>query len=317
MAGTAWSVVIKVTQGIPNMTRHWAAGPSFPPACLSTLCKQQSCHLLCIQLCWSATPSSAAALHTDGVAANGAAADGVAADSSSGTEGQQAADATAVTTPALSTNITSAATEHKSHAQAATAAGASNLGHEQAHESSSDAQHADLVTGEEAGSSSEPAASAPVEADSAAHNSDRVGEPSQAPQPDDAAAVSASAVAVAEETEAASASAAVVDGGESEAAAAVADGAATSAASVHDCGQPAARGWPQLSCKQAFAAIQYATGTELDAAQIRAIVALRHSSLTMLQAGLESVVTASLTWSCPSCTAVVTFTWPFFVQHPS
>ena len=169
------------------------------------------------------------------MAAHRAAADGVAADSSSATEGQQAAEATAVATPALSTDITGAATGHESHAQA----------------------------GEEGVSSSEPAALASVEADSAAHRSGRVGEPSQAPQPDDAAAVSASAVAVAEETEAAAASAADADAGETEAAAvsaAVADGAATSTASVHDSGQQVARGWPQLSCKQAFAAIQYATG---------------------------------------------------------
>ena len=209
---------------------------------------------------------SAAASHADGVAAHGAAAAGVAADSSSATEGQQAAEATAVATTALSTDITGTAMGHESHAQAATAAEASSLGHEPADQSGSDAQHAVLAIGAEAASSSEPAPLPPGEADSAAHSSGRDKEPSHGPQPDDAAAVSPSAVALAEETEAAAASAADADAGETEAAAAsaaVVDGAATSAASVHDSGQQSARGWPQLSCKQAFAAIQYATGTML------------------------------------------------------
>ena len=193
-----------------------------------------------------------------------------AADNTSSLHTQQAAGTDGLSMSASDTGLTSTTPAHAEHpAEASTVATAADL--EQAHEAganadtNADAQEATSTARKD--SSSEAAASGPVGADSPADHSHKVDgkEPSQAGQSDKAAAVAFSdhaSVAV-EEADAAEGLAAAADAAEAEAAAMnTHDASAPSAqAPVHK--QQGAQDWPELSCKQAFAAIQFATGTSV------------------------------------------------------
>lgn len=157
------------------------------------------------------------------------------------------------------TSTTPAQAEHP--AEASTAATAANL--EQAHKAGAQEQ-ATSTAGVD--SSSEAAASGPVNADLSADSSHKVDgkEPVQAGQSDKAAAgaVSDHANVAVEEAEAAEGLAAAADAEQAEATALnTHDASALSAqAPVHEL--QGAQDWPELSSKQAFAAIQFATGTD-------------------------------------------------------
>ena len=208
---------------------------------------------------------SPAVIGTPAVGGSGdSAAEGVADISSSDT--QQAAGTDGLSTSASDTGLTSTTSAQAEHpAEASTAATAANL--EQAHKAGANADAQEQATST-AGvdSSSEAAASGPVNADLSAGSSHKVDgkEPVQAGQSDEAAAgaVSDHANVAVEEAEAAEGLAAAADAEQAEATGLnTYDASALSAqAPVHEL--HGAQDWPELSGKQAFAAIQFATGTD-------------------------------------------------------
>ena len=187
-----------------------------------------------------------------------------AADSTSSLDIRQAAGTDGLSTPASYTGLSSTTPAQAEHpAETFTAATAADV--EQAHKAgaNADAQEATSTAGVD--SSSEAAASGPVDADSPADSSHKVDgeEPGQAGQSDKAAAgaVSDHASVAVESAEAAEGLAAVADAEEAEATALNTHDASGPSAQAPVHKQQAAQDWPELSCKQAFAAIHFATGT--------------------------------------------------------
>ncbi|KAL0032078.1 hypothetical protein WJX77_004042 [Trebouxia sp. C0004] len=165
-------------------------------------------------------------LHQQGGSVGGAVE--IAADSTSSSDIQEAAGTDGLSTSASDTGLTSTAPAQAEHpAEASKAATAADLEQARTAGANFDAQEATSTAGVD--SSSEAAASCPVDADSPADSSHKV----DGKEPD------------AEQAEAAALN--------------THEASAPSAqAHVHD--QQGAQDWPELSCKQAFAAIQFATG---------------------------------------------------------
>ena len=205
---------------------------------------------------------SPAVIGTPAIGGSGVGAAEDAADNPSSSDTQQAAGTDGLSTSASDTGLTSTTPAQAEHpAEASTAATAANL--EQAHKAGAQEQ-ATSTAGVD--SSSEAAASGPVNADLSDDSSHKVDgkEPVQAGQSDKAAAgaVSDHANVAVEEAEAAEGLAAAADAEQAEATALnTHDASALSAqAPVHEL--QGAQDWPELSSKQAFAAIQFATGTD-------------------------------------------------------
>ncbi|DBA79623.1 TPA: hypothetical protein ACH3X1_008307 [Trebouxia sp. C0004] len=190
----------------------------------------------------------------------------IAADSTSSSDIQEAAGTDGLSTSASDTGLTSTAPAQAEHpAEASKAATAADLEQARTAGANFDAQEATSTAGVD--SSSEAAASCPVDADSPADSSHKVDgkEPGQAGQSDKAAAEEAVAVSdhasvAVEEAEAAEGLAAAADAEQAEAAALNTHEASAPSAQAHVHDQQGAQDWPELSCKQAFAAIQFATG---------------------------------------------------------
>jgi len=202
--------------------------------------------------------SSPAVIGTPAVGGSGDGAAEDAADNTSSSDTQQAAGTDGLSTSASDTGLTSTTpAQAENAAEASTAATAADL--EQADKSgaSADAQEATSTAGGD--SSSEAAASGPVDADLPADSSHKVDgkEPGQAGQSDKAAAVTVSDHASVAEEEAEAAA----DAEEAEPTALNTHNASALSAQAPVHKQQGAQDWPELSCKQAFAAIQFATGT--------------------------------------------------------
>lgn len=194
---------------------------------------------------------------------------------------------------------TTTPTQAENAAEAATAGTAAGL--EQAHGSgaNADAQERGAST---AGvdSSCEAAASGPADADAPADGSHKVDgeEPGQAGQSDTAAAVTVShhlSVAV-ERAEAAEGVAAAADAEEAEATALHTHNASARAAQAPVHKQQGAQDWPELSCKQAFAAIQFATGTDVLVGRCCSCWSSRHA-LTAKPQCIDMQLMTAVVWS--------------------